>query len=196
MKKTVGNRTLSGILATLAALGVATLLAGQAAADLIELTPTATIQVSDATTSTGLNGVTPAVSGDIVARGREDDNDFWQVVTFLQFDVSSISSDWTIQSAAFEVTYDSRLNTLRDFNVLVGRNDQDSWDTSGSNYPLHDWAFDDGSATVVAKNTEILLSNVQTTAPTGQTLSVDVTGILSGWVDGTYDNWGLAVLYV
>jgi hypothetical protein len=164
------------------------------------LTPTDSIIVSDSTTRTSLGTVDPGGAASYAARGRGDTSqNSQQVVSFFQFDVSSLSvADVNNPgfSADFRIDYTFRINTLNDFSVEVGRNQGDAWDsTSGSLYPLHDWGFDDETSTVAAADRKVLIASVLGTDPTVTDVTADVSDIVKGWVEGTNDNWGFVLYY-
>ena len=60
--------------------------------------------------------------------------------------------------------------------------------------PLHDWGFDEATNTVIAQDVQTLIADIPALGPTND-LTVDVTSIVTGWVDGSLDNYGL-VLFI
>jgi len=83
-------------------------------------------------------------------------------------------------------------------NVFVGRIQGGTWDSGGSNNPLHDWGFDDESGTVAAADGKLLVANVKFTADptvTNITVDADVSDIVKGWVEGTNSNQGFVLYY-
>ena len=125
-----------------------------------------------------------------------------QISSFFQFDVSSITLADTATlgfNVTFTIEYNSQLNNFtatNDASAIIGRvASSDGWDTSGTDYPLHDWGFDESGPTTIALDTQTLIASIPSLAPTGQEVTVDVTSIVTSWVDGTNDNYGL-VLFI
>ena len=154
--------------------------------------------VSDSTTRTIINTVSPGLSDPYVSRSRASTGqDSMQVATFLRYDLSGLTpahaSDPAF-AATFRIDYTQRLNTSNSLAVLLGRNDSGAWDSAGSNYPLHDWGFDDETSTLNAEDTAIVVNNVRTQVPTDD-IEIDVTGIVADWVNGVHDNQGFVLCY-
>lgn len=172
------------------------------------LTPTDAVSVTDdgsATSIGSLNvtGVLQDSGGDYFIRERRSTGQSdRQISTFFQFNVSTLTvADVTAPGfeAIFRIDYIERLNNLSSSNAapaIVGRvASGDGWDsTSGTDYPLHDWGFDEGTNTTIAQNTQILIANIPAAAPAND-LTVDVTDVVTGWVDGSFSNYGL-VLFI
>ena len=167
------------------------LVAAPAYADI--LTPDYNVNVS----VDGDRNATGGVSGDgvagstYIAREREGAGatDNKRIVAFVHFDVSSFTS---VTSATFSAKLDTRLNTIHNWQVNLGRVEDDSangdsWDASGTagTVPLFEW----GAA---SSDQQTLVANVKTAAvPT--TYDLDVTSIVQGWVNGSNDNNGLVL---
>lgn len=157
------------------------------------LTPTATF-ITDAQSS-AVNGAVNVNSGDSPA-----DSDFYirerrsttetnrRISTFLNFDVSDLTIAEVNSpsfNASFTADYDFQLNDLNSTAAVIGRVTNDSWDGI-TTLPLHTWGIDDS----VDRTT--LIPNISTLSPPSS-VSVDITSIVTGWVNGTIDNYGLAV---
>ena len=111
-----------------------------------------------------------------------------KVSSFLNFDVSSITAadlDSPDFAVSFTADFDFRLNPSNSAPATVGRVTNGAWDGT-TILPLHSWGISDSAdrATLIPD-----ISSAAAPAP----VSVDVTDIVSGWVDGTVDNFGLAV---
>lgn len=165
----------------------------------IILTPIDSRVVSDATTTTALGTVDGGTTNALPVRGRAStDQDGVQVVSFLQFDVSGLTVDDVNQStfeASFQIDYLSRVNSVNSMQAFVGRNVSGTWDSGGSNNPLHDWGWNDDTTTVTALDGQSLVANIQMMAPPINDITVDVSSIVKGWVDGTHPNQGLVLYY-
>jgi len=152
------------------------------------------------------DGQTPAVTG--VANVNSGDatrgSDFYvrertnagqgdrRAGSFLNFDVSALTPADVNQpgfAVSFTAEYDFRLNDVNSgARVVVGRVTNGAWNGT-SILPLLSWGIDD------AVNEEELIGNISVTPVTAPPASVsaDVTSIVAGWVNGTLDNYGLAV---
>lgn len=155
--------------------------------------------VSDETTPTSLGSVDGVTSEPYPVRSRQDisQNDR-QVATFLQFDLSALTTADVNNPgfvAVFQIDYTFQLNTINDLEIRLGRNTGGAWDSSGSNNPLHDWGFDDETSTEAAADGRTLLANVKPAAPPVNDIQVDVSDIVTGWVDGTNANQGFVLYY-
>lgn len=163
------------------------------------LTPTQAISVSDDGSATSVGTVdVGAMTGDYFIRERRSaTQDPLQVSSFFQFDLSSYTIADTLTSgfnATFTIEYDSQLNALNSAPASLGRvASGDGWDLSGTDYPLHEWGFDGASTN--AADTQTLIANIATLAPTSQEVTLDVTDIVTSWVDGSSENYGF-VLFV
>ncbi|MEP4077163.1 PEP-CTERM sorting domain-containing protein [Haloferula sp.] len=172
------------------------------------LTPTQAVSVTDDGSATsvgsvGVEGTALEGNGDYFIRERRNlDQSNRQISSFFQFDVSSISVADTM-TAGFNVTftieYISRLNANVPNNsapAILGRvGSGDGWDLTGTDYPLHDWGFDESGPSTIALDTQTLIADIAGLAPTGQELTLDVTTIVTNWVNGTNSNYGF-VLFV
>ena len=69
--------------------------------------------------------------------------------------------------------------------AVLGRVTNGTWDGT-TTLPLHSWGLDD------AGDRATLISDISALTPPSS-VSADVTSIVSGWVDGSIDNYGLAV---
>lgn len=148
--------------------------------------------------------------GDIVARERRDiAQDNRQVRTFVEFDLSSITAaevanpNW---SAKFLIDFVTRLNTANDMEVVVGRvldsshpaTEEglvagDAWTTEAGSLPLFEWGRSGGESTdpEFVEDRLVIVENAKTD-PFG-TREIDVTSIVAGWVNGTFDNNGFSL---
>ena len=113
-----------------------------------------------------------------------------RTVTFLQFDVSSIpAADVADPSfeACFEIQHIGHLNDINPGMALsIGLNVSGAWDDSGANDPDFAWA-------ALSAAQSVLLDDVHL-VPNSQILTIDVTPIVVGWVDGSIPNQG-AILF-
>ncbi len=162
-------------------------------------TPTDTRVVSDQTTTTSLGTVDDGTTSAYGVRGRTGDSgqDDKRIVTYLQFDVSDLSEamvDHPEFSATFRIDYETRLNDINNLDFFVGRNTGGSWDSGGTNNPLHDWAFVDETSTVLAADGEFLVDGKDTEPPVDD-LTADVSDIVTDWVKGTHANDGFVLYY-
>jgi hypothetical protein len=171
------------------------------------LTPIMAISVTDDGSATSVGSVNVAGTAldgsDYVIRERRSTGQSdRQINSFFQFDVSSYTLA-DIQdpgfTAIFTIEYDAQLNDIVDNNsapAVLGRvASGDGWNLSGTDYPLYNWGFDEAGGTNEAQNIKTLIANIPALTPTGQEVSVDVTDIVTGWVDGSYDNNGF-VLFI
>ena len=161
------------------------------------------IVVSDATTPGALGGVVLSglAPGPYVARSRQTINqNTQQLVTFFQYDLSTFTPADTLNplfSASFSIDFLGRLNTLagNDLTVSIGRNVNGAWTSSPGTLPLHDWGFEDGDGappSLPPADGITLVNNVRTDA--FGTINVDVTNIVSDWINGTPNN-GFVLYY-
>lgn len=189
---------ISLLIALAAAVGAVSMASTRAATILAP--PDDFVMVSDDTTRTSLGTVQHnSLTDPYVARSRADaSQDALQIATFLQYDLSGIAPFQVNDpgfSAAFRIDYTQRLNTANALAIFLGRNISGTWDSGGSNFPLHDWGFDDEFPGVIADDGVQLLSNVRTQNPRIDDLTVDVSGIVSNWVNGVYANQGFVLTY-
>ncbi|MGJ8725768.1 MAG: sulfatase-like hydrolase/transferase [Roseibacillus sp.] len=108
--------------------------------------------------------------------------------SFLNFDVSALTvADFNSPgfSVAFTADYDFQLNNLNSASAVVGRVTNSAWDGT-STVPLHSWGITSASDRVS------LIADISALAPPAS-VSADVTSIVEGWVNGSTDNFGLAV---
>ncbi|MGJ8639760.1 MAG: sulfatase-like hydrolase/transferase [Opitutaceae bacterium] len=154
------------------------------------------IVVTDAQ-STAVVGATNVNSGDTsgssdiyIRERRSESQGDRRISSFLNFDVSQLSTT-DISTPGFSVTftadYDYRLNDLNSTSAVLGTVTNGAWDTTTA-LPLHSWGRDDSI------NRQTLIDDISTDTPPS-TITADITNIVSGWVDGTIDNYGL-VLFV
>ena len=113
-----------------------------------------------------------------------------RTVTFLQFDVSSITAADVADpsfEACFEIQHVGHLNDINPgMSLSIGLNVSGAWDDSGANDPDFAWA-------ALSAAQSVLLDDVHL-VPNSQILTIDVTPIVVGWVDGSISNQG-AVLF-
>ncbi|MEP4077160.1 sulfatase-like hydrolase/transferase [Haloferula sp.] len=168
------------------------------------LTPTQAVSVTDdgSASSVGSVNVSP-MTGDYFIRERRTitQNDR-QVSSFFQYDLSTITVADTLTagfSATFTIEYDSQLNNIVPNNsapAILGRvTSGDGWDLSGTDYPLHGWGWDENTTSTAASDIQALIGDIPALAPTGQELTLDVTSIVTDWVNGTNPNYGF-VLFI
>lgn len=111
-----------------------------------------------------------------------------RISTFLNFDVSALTEDEVNSagfSASFTADYDFQLNDLNNTAAVFGRVTNAAWNGTTAQ-PLHSWGIDDSA------DRADLIANISTLAPPSS-VSLDVTSIVQGWVDGSIDNYGLVV---
>ncbi|KGJ93646.1 PEP-CTERM sorting domain-containing protein [Colwellia psychrerythraea] len=124
---------------------------------------------------------------EVVARERlNQSQQDKRIASFLQFDVSSLTTDLvnsSFFSASFEVDFDSRLNNKNNLSVMLGQVGS-SWNALPGSLPLFELA---GTST----NQATLVNNVRT--DTFGTYTLDVTDIVRSWVTGGSDNNGFVV---
>ena len=110
-----------------------------------------------------------------------------RISSFLNFDVSSLTvTDLNSPgfSVSFTADYDFQLNNLNPASAVIGRVTNSTWDGT-TTVPLHTWGIND------ATDTTVLITDISALPPTS--VSADLTDIVTGWVNGTTDNFGLAV---
>ena len=111
-----------------------------------------------------------------------------RIATFLQYDVSALTPT-EVNAAGFSATmtvgYAGSLNDLNTgMDLSVGRNVSGAWDST-TTIPSFTWA----ASTL---DQSVLLADVHSN-PNPQTLTLDVTSIVQGWVNGTFSNQGLVL---
>lgn len=111
-----------------------------------------------------------------------------RVATFLEFDTSALTLAEVNAvgfSATFTISHVGHLNNLNPgMDLSIGRNNSGAWDSSGTN-PDFAWA-------AASSDQGDLLENVHS-FPDAEALSIDVTPIVQGWVNGTFNNEGLVL---
>ena len=111
-----------------------------------------------------------------------------RISTFLNFDVSSLTTA-EINSPGFSVSftadYEFQLNNLNSTAAILGRVTNSAWNDT-TTLPLHTWGIDN------AGDRTTLIADISTLTPHAS-VSADVTSIVSGWVNGTIDNFGFVV---
>lgn len=114
-----------------------------------------------------------------------------RVATFLEFDTSTLTiADVNAAgfAATFTIDYVGHLNNLNTgMDLSVGRSASGAWDSAagGDPDPQFTWA-------AASADQALLLADIHT-VPNGQPLTLDVTGIVQGWVIGTFANVGLVL---
>jgi len=164
-----------------------------------------TLTPSDTTATDNLNpanvgvlAVNSGVTGDLVIRERANaaQNDR-RISSYINFDLTDPAVATVIASplftASFSVEYNSQLNSLNGGTVSLGRVTTAAWDST-ANFPLHSYGLEAGVGTNAAE-LSVLINNVATTTPSGQTFTVDVTNIVRAWVDGSEPNYGLVLFF-
>ncbi|MGJ8639761.1 MAG: PEP-CTERM sorting domain-containing protein [Opitutaceae bacterium] len=189
--------------------GLVALIATTAAHAMTVLAPTQAVSVTDdgSATSVGTVNVTGVLADSgasyFIRERRNTGQSDRQISSFFQFDLSSISVADTLEAGfnvEFTIDYVERLNSNVPNNsapAILGRVvSGDGWDTGGTDFPLHDWGFAEGVGTT-AQDTQTLITDIPALDPTvdGLELSLDVTSIVTSWVNGTNDNYGF-VLFI
>lgn len=166
---------------------------GDSTASTNTLSPT-TIFTTDAQ-STAVTGAANVASSDSPA-----DSDFYirerrsatqtnlRISTFLNFDVSSLTPaevNGPGFTASFTADYEFQLNNLNSTSAVVGRVTNGAWNDT-TTLPLHAWGIDD------SVDRTSIIADISTLTPPS-TVSIDLTSIVSGWVNSTIDNFGLVV---
>ena len=154
------------------------------------LTPTDSRIISQTTTQTVHNvGGFGHPSEPYVIRTRNDGDASRINATFIRFDVSSLTVAEVNSpgfNAEFQIDFSSAANTISTslIDFQLGRNTIDdwTWDSSGDNNPLYSWIDDVGSEQSFGQ------FNGSTIPATPE---LDITSIVQGWVNGTFDNLGL-----
>ncbi|MEI6894971.1 MAG: DNRLRE domain-containing protein [Colwellia sp.] len=167
-------------------------------AAIVSFTPTDIIKVSVLTTEPAMNEIQAGTVDPFEARQRSgySTTDGRSVVTFFKFDISGLTLEEVNDpgfSASLVTDYTFRLNTVNSSGAASVGRITTAWDTSGNNNPLFSYAFDNSSQTLNAEDVQVLIADILNTSPTVSDISVDFTSVVRGWVDGTYDNHGLAI---
>ena len=111
-----------------------------------------------------------------------------RISSFLNFDVSSLTvADVNNPGflASFTMDYDFQLNSSNSLSAVVGRVTNSAWDGVTTS-PLHSWGIED------AANRTTFITDISDLTPPSS-ISVDITNIIQDWVEGTTNNFGLAV---
>lgn len=174
-------------------------LATSANAATLTVNPTDITFVSVSTTTSDPGTVERGNSDQFEVRTRTESQvtggDNRTVATFANFDISTIPTGSTIDSATLSGTYDSQLNNVNSSDpATVGAVTQ-AWDTSGTANPLFTYGEDYSGLGLDAINNQVLVSDIKGTAATGQAVSADFTSTVQAWLDGVLDNNGL-VFYI
>jgi len=135
-------------------------------------------------------GDSPADS-DFYIRERRNGNEVaLRISSFLNFDVSSLTPQ-VVNESGFAVLlsadYEFRLNDINSAAAIVGRVTNGAWNGT-SVRPLHSWGITDS-----ADRSPLVADIASLTPSPTASVSVDVTDIVRGWVNGTVPNYGLAV---
>ncbi|MGJ8640823.1 MAG: DNRLRE domain-containing protein [Opitutaceae bacterium] len=121
-----------------------------------------------------------------------------RISSYLLFDLTDPSIAATIANPGFGVSltldYVSRLNDINSSSVSIGRVTTAAWDST-TTPPLHAYGYDSATGSASAADVIDIIANLATEAPTGQTLTIDVTTIVSDWVRGDQPNFGF-VLFI
>ena len=134
------------------------------------------------------SGDGPTDSDIYIRERRSDTQTDRRISSFLNFDVSSLTAaDLSAPefSVSFTADYDFQLNDLNAASAVVGRVTDGAWDGT-TILPPHSWGIE------TSGDRTSLIANIAAEDPTIP-VSVDVTSIVTGWVDGTIDNFGLVV---
>lgn len=180
---------------TLALIVSAGLLPALTYADLLVVNP-ADITFASANTDQNDPGtITRGNTDQVEARSRVQsqliNGENRSVATFANFNISLVPSGSTINSATLTVTYDSQLNNVNSSGPASVGAVATAWDNSGSNDPLYLYGWNYTNGTTAALNTQVLVADIQNTAPTGAEVSADFTSTVAGWHSGSLDNNGL-----
>ena len=175
------------------ALGFSSLIFNSNAQGQSSLSPTV-IFTTDAQ-SPAITGATNVISGDAtpnsafyIRERRNASQTSQRVAAFLNFDVSALTPADVNQagfSVSFTADYDFQLNDLNSAGAVVGRVTNGAWNGT-STQPLFTWGIDDSA------DRTTLIADISSLAEPAS-VSTDVTSIVAGWVNGTLDNYGLAV---
>ncbi|MGJ8697768.1 MAG: PEP-CTERM sorting domain-containing protein [Verrucomicrobiaceae bacterium] len=146
---------------------------------------------ADETVAVAANTGAPpnAASFSYAARERQNANQTnIRVVTFLSFDTSALTPA-EVNAPGFQATFTidhvGHLNNVNTgFDLSGGVNVSGIWD-SATSLPAFGWA-------AASANQTLLLADVHT-VPDAQALSLDVTPVVQGWVNGTLANEGLVL---
>ena len=142
------------------------------------------------------SGVNAGVTGELAMRERASptQNDR-RISSYVKFDLTDPAAVAAFASppytASLTLEYVGQLNTLNGGAASVGRVTTADWDST-TNFPLHSYGFEAGVGANAA-DVSVFINNIAATAPTGQTLTIDVTNIVIGWVDGANPNYGFAL---
>lgn len=137
----------------------------------------------------GTGGPSNAASFRYAVRERENTGQLTRrVATFLEYDTSALSIAEVNAagfSATFAIEHVGHLNNVNNgMDLFLGRNSSGAWE-SGVTNPQFSWGL-------ASADQGLLLANVMG-FPNSESLSVDVTSIVQGWVNGTFPNEGLVL---
>lgn len=154
------------------------------------------IVAADGTVGSAANSGLPTngVAFDYAVRERQNSNQTdRRVVSFLGVDTSNLTVAEVNTpgfQATFTVNHVGQLNSVNTgLDLSLGRNVSGDWDSisdSGDPDPQFAWA-------AASADQSVILADIHTVADS-QALSLDVTSIVQGWVNGTFANQGLILL--
>ncbi|MGJ8725772.1 MAG: sulfatase-like hydrolase/transferase [Roseibacillus sp.] len=134
------------------------------------------------------SGDSPADSDIYIRERRSATQTDRRISAFLNFDVSTLTAA-DLNSPGFSVSftadYDFQLNNLNSTAAVVGRVTDSAWDGT-TTLPEHSWGI------TTSGDRASLIVDISASAPPAS-VSLDVTSIVTGWVNGTIDNFGLVV---
>lgn len=199
------SQTIATVTRLLCVLGICSLSATLHAQAPVTLSPSDTavtdnLSPANVGETAALAGVNGGVAGDLVIRERANagQNDR-RISSYIQFDltdpaaVSALAPP--VYSASLTLEYAARLNTLNGGTASLGRVATAAWDSDVA-FPLHSYGFDSATLMATAADVTDFIANVATdVAPTGQTLSIDVSTIVRNWDNGVNPNHGFVVFF-
>lgn len=168
----------------------------------VSLTPSDTavtdsLDPANVGTDAATSGVNGGVTGDFPIRERAASTQAdRRISSYFKFDLTDPNAAAALASSPFTASltleYVGQLNTVNGGFASVGRVTTADWDSS-ANFPSHTYGFEAGVGTNAADVTTFL--PIAATAPTGETLSIDVTNIVLDWASGSEPNYGF-VLFI
>lgn len=146
-----------------------------------------------------LASIAGGTTGDFVIRERRNatQNDR-RVSSYIQFDLTTPTAAAALATplytASLTLEYVGQLNDLNAAPASLGRVTTAAWNSTAE-FPLHSYGFDADNNITNAADVIEFIANIAGEAPSGQTLTIDVTNIVRSWADGTEPNYGF-VLFI